>query len=79
MLGIALLVTALGAAFLVTGFAGLLLRPGTLAVVPPIVTAIPPGGLRIRGCCDHHASACEKRYSGENWDPVSHFRPSSCD
>jgi hypothetical protein len=53
--------TALGAALLVTGFAGLLLRPGTLAIVPPIITAIPTGGLRIRGCSDHHASACEKR------------------
>ena len=61
VLGLALLLTALGAALLVTGFAVLLLLPGTLAVVPPIITAITPGGLRIRGCCDHHASACEKR------------------
>jgi hypothetical protein len=59
--GLALPLTALGATLLVTGFAGLLLRPGTLAVVPPIITAIAPGGLRISGCCDHHASACEKR------------------
>jgi len=61
VLGITLLVTALGAALLVTGFTGLLLRPGTLAVVPPIIATIPPGGLRIRGCCDHHASTREQR------------------
>ena len=61
VLGVALLVTALRAALLITGFAGLLLRPGSLAVVPPIITAIPPGGLRVRRGCDHHASACEKR------------------
>ena len=45
---------------LVTGFTGLLLRPGTLAVIPPVIPAIPPGSLRIRGCCDHHASAREQ-------------------
>src|SRR5215469_15479471 len=57
VLALALLVTALGAALLVTGFAGLLLRPRTLAGVPPIIPAIPPGGLRVSGCCDHHTSA----------------------
>jgi hypothetical protein len=60
VLGIALFLTALGATLLVTGFAVFLLRPGTLAVVTPIITAIPTGGLRVRGRCDHHASACEK-------------------
>ena len=61
VLGRALLLTTLGAALLVSSFAGLVLLPGTLAVVAPIITTISPGGLRIRGCCDHHASAYEKR------------------
>jgi hypothetical protein len=61
MLGVALLVTALGATLLVTGFAGLLLRPGALSVVAPVITAIAPGGLRIRGRRDKHASAGEQR------------------
>jgi hypothetical protein len=61
VLGIALLVAALGAALLVTSLAGLLLRSGILAVVPSIITAISPRGLRIRRCRDHHASAREQR------------------
>jgi hypothetical protein len=42
MLGGPLLLTALRAALLVAGFARPLLLAGALAVVPPVITALPP-------------------------------------
>ena len=64
--GRALLLTALSAALLVAGLTGLLFRAGTLAIVPPVVTAVHSGGLRVSSRCDHYPDACETRQGGEN-------------
>ena len=71
-----LVLAAPRAAALTAGIAGMFHRPRGLAVAPPIIASLHPGGLRVRGLGDHDGGACENRRKRKSGHPLPHFPPS---